>query len=258
MGGFLNQLTQPLGFRLFSGGPYADRGFGDQLQNNAQQYMQQLAPLIQQISQMAGVTNPLTGQGGQFTNDPYGLSALDQAGLNKQSSIDTQAYDQIMQRVKANLTARGMGDSSTMQAAQAYLGQQLQGQIGSERIQAGQNAYQNRQNAMQQIAQLLGQGFGAKQQATGTQLQNATSMNQQAMSQLGSLLALGMYAGGVGPFGAAAAKPGGDTPNINSATNYGASPGGQGWNPSWGPGSDWGGGVFNTMQPINWGSIYRG
>lgn len=201
MGTFANQLTAPLGVRLFPGGPYPDAGFGDQQTAAAQQYIQQLAPLIAQIAQSAGVTNPMTGEQGQYADNLYQLSPVQQGEVNQQASVDRQAYDQIMSRVEANLSARGMKDM--LPAAQAYLTQQLQSQLGSERIQAGQNAYNTRMSAIQSIAQLLGQGQQQKMGALETNRQSALAASQQSAQALGNALALGMYAGGVGPFGAA-------------------------------------------------------
>lgn len=198
MGSIANSISSPVGVKLFKGGPYPDAGKGDVMEQNADQYMKQLAPIIAQIAQMAGVGNPQTGTSGQFDQDPYGLSPLQQGEVNKQAGIDREAHDKILSTVKAHLSAAGFGDSSTMEAAEAYLGQQLNVQLGGERIQAGENAYVNRNNALTQIAQLLGQGFGAKQDVTQYQAQEAQQAHATAMQQLGSFIALLGHAGSFG------------------------------------------------------------
>lgn len=190
MGGISNTLTSPLGVKFFKGGPYADAGAGDKMQANLSQYQAQIAPIIAQIAKQAGVQDPLSGTNYATSTDPYGLSLLQQSEVNQQSSVDTKGYQSLLSKVKANLAARGMGDSSTMTAAEAYLGQQLQGQIGTERVQAGQNAYQNRQTALQQIAQILSGQYGAQQQVTQQQGATATAARQDSLTQLGSLLGL--------------------------------------------------------------------
>lgn len=203
MGSAINSVTSPLGVKLFKGGPYSDAGIGDRQQTNLDAYKAQIAPIIEQIALNAGVVNPLNpqGQSGEFSQDPYGLSHLQQAEFNRQASEDTQGYESIIKKVKANLSARGLGGSSEMAAADAYLRSQLQAQIGSEHVQAGQQAYAGRQQALQQIAGLLGQTYGQQAQVTQGQQQQAVASHESAMQQLGSLLALGLYGGGVGPFG---------------------------------------------------------
>lgn len=254
MGGFINQLTSPIGVKLFSGPPYADAGAGDKMQGNLQQYMQQIAPIIASIAQQAGVVNPLTGQttgvpmaGGTTPGDPYGLSALDQAAVNKQAGIDSQTYQKILSTMKANLSARGMGDSSTMAAAEQYLQSQLSTQIGGEQLQAGQNAFQNRQNALGQIAQLLSGQYGAQQGVAQQQGQLAMQKQQQSMTQLGSLL--GLAAGGTNMFGM---WPKSTPPIAGGMSNPAA-----GQNTS-GAGIPPGQGIASLLGNFNWGSIYGG
>lgn len=198
MGGFANTLTSPLGVKLFKGGPYADAGAADAMQRNLDAYKAQIAPIISQLASGAGVANPITGQAG--VADPFSLSPFQQSEVNQQAGADRQGYDAILSKVKANLSARGLGGSSEMAAAEAYLGQQLQGQLGSERIQAGQNAFQNRQQAMQQIAQLLSGQLGQQQQITQAGGQAAAAGRQNSLSQLGALLGLA-FGGGGGLFG---------------------------------------------------------
>ncbi len=267
MAGVINSITSPLGVKLFKGGPYPDAGIGDQQgdlakkgEANAAQYMAQLAPIIAQIAQAAGVANPLEkGSTGQFDKDPYGLSPLQQAAANQEQGITADSYDQIMSKVKANLSARGLGGSDVVTAAEAYLQKQMQGQLGQERVAAGENAYQNRQAAQQQIAQLLGSGYGAQQGALGntqnvleSQKQAAIQSHQASMQQLGSLLALGLYGGKVGPFGAQKAGAGSGG-NVNMgwdpSNNMFGGTGGMGANPGATSGSGY-------LGDINWQSIY--
>lgn len=198
MGSFINSITSPIGVKLFSGGPYPDNGKTDQLAKNAQDFQAQLQPIIAAIAQAAGInmgggTVPAAQQ-----PDPYSLSPLQQGEVNQQASIDREARDKILSTVKAHLSSAGFTDSSTMTAAEAYLDSQLAGQQGAERVQAGENAYQNRMSGLAQIAQLFSQGFGATQQATGAQAQQATTAHANAMNQLGAALAL---AGSMGAFG---------------------------------------------------------
>lgn len=200
MGSMANSLTNLAGIKLFKGGPYIDAGVGDQQMGAVQQYMQQLAPVIAQIAQQAGVANPqVPGSQGQFTNDPYGLTPLEQASVNQQASTDRLNADNIMARVQADLSAKGMWDSSAATAAQAYLSQQVSAQQGQERVQAGENAYQNRNQALQQIAQLLGQGYGAQSNVLQSQKQTAVEASTLGQQNFANMLALGLMAGGVLP-----------------------------------------------------------
>lgn len=236
LGDLFNPITSIAGVKLFPGGPYPDAGLGDKQAQQAQAYMAQLAPVIAQIAQMAGVANPLNPQASaQATNpaafgptgpNPYALSPLQQSALNQQLSTDTTVYDKIMGQVKADLAARGMSDSSTMTAAQAYLKTQLANQQGQESVQAGQNAYQNKQGALQQIAGLLGQGYGAQAAATASQKASAEQATANAQGQIGSLLGLGLWAGGVlpGAGGKQAQTPVG-TPPFSGYLGGGAFPG---------------------------------
>ncbi len=241
MGGFLNSITSPLGVKLFPGGPYADAGIGDQQAKQAgdfasqQQaavagYMKQIAPIIAEIAKSAGVGNPLTGEQGASSNDPYGLSALQQGEVNRQSGEDTTAYEGLLKKIKANLSARGLGGSSEMTAAESYLRTQLQSQKGAERLLAGQQAYDARNQAQGQIANLLQTGlqaktgantagYNAQSQVSAGQKQTAEKSHADAMASIGNLLALGMYAGGVGPFAGTKAPQvaGAATAPINSA-----------------------------------------
>lgn len=197
MGQAANAVTSLAGVKLFKGGPYADAGAGDKMQANQNAYMQQIIPIIASIASSAGIANPLVpGSTGQFTNDPYGLSPLDQASLNKQQGMDAASYDALMKKVDAELGARGLSLSSLSEADHAYLQQQLQTQLGSERVQAGQNAFQNRNQATQQIQQILSQAFGSQQQVTQQQGQTAQAATADAHSSLGNLL--GLFLGGMG------------------------------------------------------------
>lgn len=282
MGSMINSITQPFGVKFFGGSNYADGGAGDRQQaiNDqqlalaekskqeqmalAQQFIAQLAPMIQQISQGAGVDNPLVaGDQGQFGNDPYGLSPLQQAASNRDASITSQAYDRIMSKVGANLSSRGLWDSSAKTAADLFLQKSLQADLGSQRIQAGQNAYTNRQNAMGDIGNLLAQSYGAQQNAltggtagvqnafsqrqniTAQQGQTAQMAQQQAMGNLGQLLGAGLYYGGVGPFGRQArpsAMAGGQSPLPISGMQPLQNSAFQG--------------TPETFANVNWGSIY--
>lgn len=195
MGGIANELTSPFGVKLFKGGPYADAGAADAEQRNLDAYKAQIAPLISEIAKGAGVANPITGEAG--VADPYSLSPFQQSEVNQQASVDTLNKDAIMSKVKANLAALGMAGSSEVTAAEAYLDQQLMAQHGSERIQAGQDAFQNRQNAMQQIAGLLSGQLGQQQQITAAGGQAAAAGKQNSLSQLGALAGLLFAPGGL-------------------------------------------------------------
>lgn len=246
--GLVNSVGGLVGIKPFKGGPYPDAGKGDVLAQQAQdyatqqqqavaQYMAQIAPIIASIAQNAGIANPTlsTGPASQRTpgtapqtTDPYGLSPLQQAQVNQQAGVDTQAKNAIMQKIKANLSARGLGDSSVLSAAEAYLDQQLAGQLGSERVQAGQNAFNTRENAQMQIAQLLAgalqaqtgantQGFGALSGATQNQQQTALNAHQESMTNLGNIL--GFFAPQLGNIGRTGSAP--FNPNDQFGTGVG-------------------------------------
>jgi hypothetical protein len=261
MSSFANQLTSPLGIKLFRGGPYGDNQAGDKMAavndqqlKLSQEYMAKLAPIIAQIANSAGVTNPMNGQQGQFSNDLYGLNPLQQASVNQQASIDTEAYDNILRKVRANLSARGMADSSTMAAAEVYLQKQMVNQVSSNRVQAGQNAYNSRIGALDQIAGLLGGGYGQQQQVLGQkqntlqyQGQVAQQSQNDAMRNLGQAIGLGVFGAG----GGFNNKPvGGGVPNGGQVP--GSAAGGQ-------PGAmqnPYFQGLPQQLGQVNWSSIY--
>lgn len=252
MGQAANAVTSLAGVKLFKGGPYADAGAGDKMQANQNAYMAQIAPIIASIASNAGIANPLDPNSKPSTTDPYGLSPLDQASLNKQQGMDAASYDSLMKKVDAELGARGLSLSSLSEADHAYLQQQLQTQLGSERVQAGENAFQNRERANMQIQQILSQAFGSQQQVTQQQGQTAQAATADAHSSLGNLL--GLFLGGMGK---------GTTPTGPTMPNYTPPfmpPGGTG---NAGVPQVPGVGVSGTplgfsqaMGSTNWGSIF--
>lgn len=251
MGHAANAVTSLAGIKLFKGGPYPDAGAGDKMQANQNAYMQQIAPIIASIASNAGIANPLVpGSTGQFTNDPYGLSPLDQASLNKQQGMDAASYDALMKKVDAELGARGLSLSSLSEADHAYLQQQLQTQLGSERVQAGQNAFQNRNQANMQIQQILSQAFGSQQQVTQQQGATAEKASSTAQSSLGNLL--GFFLGGMGrgTTPTTPSMPNYNPPLVTPSSSSASTPVGQGIAPGVMPG------FASAMGSTNWGNIF--
>jgi len=243
MGSLVNQVTSPVGVRLFKNGPYSDAGHGDQAQHAQQQGNQQISQLIAQLSQMTGVQNPQQPTAGA-TQDPFALNQVQQGALNQQNSLDSEAMNRIMSKVKANLAGRGLSDSSSMKAAEAYLKQKMVGQISSNQQQAGQNAYNSRLNAISQIGNLVnGQTAGNvnMQQQLG---QQATQEHNQSMGQLGSLIGFAT-GGGFGGLGSAGRIAQAAQPNLGGTQTQSGNSG-----PA--------GGTTLGDLPVNWGSIYRG
>lgn len=253
MAGVINTLTNPVGVKLFKGGPYLDNGAGDRAQQNQDQYAAQVAQLVASIAQNAGIANPMDPNSTAATTDPYGLSNLQQASLNKTLSYDRQTMDAILNKAKADLAARGLYQSSDLPAMEAYLQQQLSVQTGAERVQAGENAYQNRVQAQQTISNLLNGLYTGQQNVTAQQGQTSAQSKGIAMDSLGSIL--GLFLGGKAAVpGAKGGLPSGGTPPIMGPGDSNLSDAG----PSGLPGT----GSFNIGQSgitgVNWGSIFGG
>jgi hypothetical protein len=98
------------------------------------------------------------------SNDPYALSSVSQRYLNQKQSDIGGAHNAEWQRIKANLSARGLGDSSTMDAARAYLDQAYgnQGQEAETSIRGAE--FDRKQQIAQYLANALTQLFNAQRQ----------------------------------------------------------------------------------------------
>lgn len=212
-------------------------------------FLQYLPQIFQSLSALTGTPNPLAGGGGgivggggqmgvgpggngqagqnmgaqrnpssanemhgelnQSNQSPYALNPVQQSQLNQQNSQTSQDYQRTMARIKANLAARGLTHSSHMDAASAYLKNQMLKQQNTNRAGAQYGAYQNRLDTTNQFgnmlssiygqqaqrqSQLLGQGqnlVAPQLQNTGAQAQMAQQNTANSQAQLGSLLGAG-------------------------------------------------------------------
>lgn len=242
MSKLVNSITSPVGVKLFSGGPYSDSGHLDQAQKAQETGNSQISNLIAQLSQMTGVQNPQSPGGGTAATDPFSLNPVQQQELNNQNSLSSESYNKILARVKSNLAARGLGDSSSMAAAEAHLKGLSANQVGQNSMMAGQNAYNSRLNSIGTIGNLVnGQtagNVGLQQQ----QAQQSTQEHNNSMGQLGGLLGFAT-GGGVGSLGGKAQQP-------LTRPNLGGTPVQSG---NSGPA----GGTTYGDLPVNWGSIYQ-
>src|SRR5512135_2096446 len=147
MGSIANQLTSPLGVKLFSGGPYADRELGSAalaaskpLQQTGQNLLtsgsQALPDLFGQLGATAGVGSPFatgsskTDAWGQPVGgaQSYSLAPVFQFQYNALAAPINAARKQALQAAKGGLSARGLGKSGAHaleQQINAYADQDL-------------------------------------------------------------------------------------------------------------------------------------
>jgi len=257
MSNLVNSITQPIGVKLLPGGPYNDNSHGDKAQQAQQAGNQQISQLIAQLANMSGVQNPQAQINPMYPNggnpsdpasfhNPYALNQVQQGELNGQNSMDADAMNRIMSKVKANLAARGLSDSSSASAAQTYLRQKLASQVSQNNQAAAQNAYGGRMNALTQIGNLInGQTAGNvnMEQQLG---QQAQQNHQNSMSQLGGLIGFAT-GGGFGGLG-------GSIPRLAHPTNSGIPQ----INPSGDYGNEAGGTPLMNSIRGGWQSIYGG
>lgn len=243
---FLNPITQPFGFKLGGGGPYADKGQGDQALNaaaplapagnNLLQHGQDILPIIyEQLAKLTGTTNPYAtaapaggapplsgaqtgapaqGPGYQApTQDPYQLQGTFALQHNNASGAINAARANELSKLQADLGARGLSNSS-IQAATMHLNDlfdsHVQNSLATE-MKNQQDTQTNTlntelNNAMSQI----GQGGNLINSAVGVHQNQAQANNQmtnQANQALGSTI--GAIAGGGIPIPGGTKLPGG-------------------------------------------------
>lgn len=243
IGDFFNSLTSPVGVKLFSGGPYADRQFGSQALNAVQNLpgtndlgaLGGLSQIYSQMAKMYGLPDfvglmqqPTAGLPAQSNDpahpgliaqnsinqnnaatlaqqeasfDPNKFTPVNQRQFNQQAGDIAQQKQNVMSGVRARLSARGLGDSSTMAAAEAYLQQKYGGITNQTETQMLQGQQGQQQQALQSMAAAVQQMFQdqmnrANQKAGGFQQagQQAIQTNSNALNQLGNFA--GLLAGG--------------------------------------------------------------
>lgn len=183
IGSFFNSLTQPLGVRLFPGGPYADAGYGDQYK----QTLQYLPGLIGQEAEAAGVRNPFT-MAPLMNNDPYRLYDWQQHQYNSLAGNLNQGMEGSISALRQRLYASGITDPRASAAAEARVRMGTAGQLTGLRGELGQQAFNTRMNTLGTMGSQIGALAGGYQNLA----QNAMNMTGQANSSLGSLLGLGI------------------------------------------------------------------
>lgn len=273
MGSLVNSVTAPLGVKLFSGGPYSDRGLSDAsmaaskpLQAAGTNFLNlsqgQAGPgnpyanLYNQIGNESGVNTPFGGiAGNSVTPGELTGSYADMYG-NLKGHVE-KARANALSQLNSHLSARGLGDSSEARAHQAYLNSQfdnhlsdtmsqLQGQQHQERLSTLQNFI----NSLQGMAGLGGNLISGNVSNLNQNAQAAQQRTQQGNAALGSAIGLGLGAGGVSPFGGSSGFGMGSPFSQNAPITSG------GYNPFTDTGGLPGGGPWQSPFQQNWNQYY--
>lgn len=129
--------------------------------------------------------------------DPNKFSTPNQNLFNNMASQNAIDKNTALSRIQARLSARGLGDSSSMAAAQAYLEQAYGGNLRNQELGLLENQQGQQQNALLGQANAMGNLYNAQRQrmldAAGvynTAGQQAIANNNNSMGQLGGLLSI--------------------------------------------------------------------
>lgn len=134
----------------------------------------------------------------------YDLSAPTQRLLNQEQSNIGGQHQAAWQRIKANLAARGLGDSSTMAAAQAYLDQTYGNQATTAENQVRAAEADRKTQLSQYLANALTQLYNAQRQHSLDQA--GIFQNQGALSAAQSNNTMNFYRNLMAPFAAQGAS----------------------------------------------------
>lgn len=153
-----------------------------------------------------GDVNEMGGALNQYDQSPFALNPVQQAGLNQQNSQASQNEHAIMARIRSNLSARGLTNSSHMDAAQAYLRGQLTKQQNQNRAGAGYNAYQSRLDTTNQFGNMLNSIYGQQTQRQGQLLNSGQNLISPQLQNTGAQANLAQQnsANALGPLGSLA------------------------------------------------------
>jgi len=133
------------------------------------------------------VETPISEQQAQSTpSNPFSLNPIQQSQLNQQQSQTSQDVKNAMARVRANLAARGLTNSSHANAAETYLRNEMLKRQNTNRASAGYNAYQSRLDTTNQFGSMLNNIFGQQQQRQNSLLGNAQSLISPQLQNTGA------------------------------------------------------------------------
>lgn len=190
----------------------------------------------------------LANQIAQF--DPNKFTSSNQQLFNNMASQNAVDKNTALANIRARLSARGLGDSTSMAAAEAYLQQKYGGNIRNQELGLLQGQQAQQQNALGQQANALGSIYNAQNQRMlqqagilGQQAQLARENTANSMGQIGNLAAI--FTGGR-PLGQVFG--GGSGPDATEKQNVPL-------------GSDYGlgtGPIMNPYQGVDWGNVNWG
>lgn len=156
----------------------------------------------------------LANQIAQF--DPNKFTSSNQQLFNNMASQNAVDKNTALANIRARLSARGLGDSTSMAAAEAYLQQKYGGNIRNQELGLLQGQQAQQQNALGQQANALGSIYNAQNQRMlqqagilGQQAQLARENTANSMGQIGNLAAI--FTGGR-PLGQVFGHGSGETP----------------------------------------------
>lgn len=183
MGSFINQLSEPFGVKLFSGGPYADRQLGDQalgqaglLSTQGQQLFGQgqnalntglggFQNAVNQYSGLAGIQSPFSSTAskaygspqeahaaqlnqpvGGMEQGPFGLTGPFLLAYNNQAAQINQQRQEALHHAQA---MAGNAPGATLVAAQQYINSHHDNLLNELGATMAQNAFQSKLGAAQ-------------------------------------------------------------------------------------------------------------
>ena len=151
-GGGLNKLMQPP----------SDSGYWGQ----AGKSLQGMNALAQQlVTSGYGGLQPLLGKfgsnAGVMSDDPYGLAPVQQRHLNRLFDSVSSEEEAAVGRLRQNLAMRGISDPAAAAAAEARIRSAFGQRRRNTADDAAQQAFQQRQAALQQMMNILG-GLGSQ------------------------------------------------------------------------------------------------
>lgn len=247
MGQIANTITSPFGVKLFSGGPYADRGMGDKQLAQGEKMgkigedllsgfggnMNQLMSLMSQLSGLPGfggggaggggmgggaglvganhdwgAAGAFPGFGGSAPNgrmpggtgggrgfDPFGLAPHQEQAQNLFADQMNQGRQSALSQAQHGFNQRGITDPRASAALMARTNMGANQAIAGNRQGLMNNAFDTRMNTLSSLQdRIFNMGqmgvnlMGGQSDIYGQSAQRATTMSDNAMDSLGSVL----------------------------------------------------------------------
>lgn len=182
----INQVTAPFGVKLFPGGPYADKGAGAK----SDAYMRQFQEALRLYAKTAGLPDPFVPMTAQQANeyDPTALTGPQSALAARQLGQFGKAEERAVGTLRANLARRGINDPRLYALAEQEMRNYFDTAAAQMQAQLGEEARQNRQQALMNIMSALQGGAGFQQSVAQQNLAQQNLLHSGFGALLGLLL----------------------------------------------------------------------